>query len=68
MPSARVDMDKYRYQVIAWDGCGRWKTEDAKVRKTARAAKIKYRYFWTLFCYPLCSIKIWDRKRKEFIY
>ena len=61
-----------RYEVIAWDGCGEFITIEEKLREKAREWK---RYLvestYVSFqmahrpCWPV--VRIWDRKRKEFV-
>ena len=54
-----------RYEVIAWDGCGEWWPIDKDTRKEARTLKR-----WAspgIHDGVIAGIKIWDRKRREFI-
>jgi len=57
-------MKEYRYEVIAWDGCGHWGTSEALNRKEAR----KWKRFLLHWAPKVLSVKIYDRKLKKFIY
>lgn len=72
-------MDKYRYQVIAWDGCGIWHVSEriTKSRRIARHIKNNYkgqksyytvRYRIVSLFNDWQAVKIWDRKLRKFIY
>jgi len=71
-----------RYEVIAWDGCGRWSDRESRSRSDAREEKIGFNdivnYYATVvtnygreFTFEgpktWAVIKIWDRKNKKFI-
>ena len=71
-----------RYEVIAWDGCARWDTAIGKwyykLRDSRSEARLLKRYFksqqeWEYYKWGVnivdkwLVVKIWDRKRREFI-
>jgi len=62
-----------RYEVIAWDGFGRWATEDYRTRERARKFKqIACQSLYLINLFPgglrgVFTVRIWDRERKEFI-
>ena len=50
-----------RYEGIAWDGCADWYCLNPRVRKRARELKEWLKETeWV-------KVRIWDRKRKEFV-
>ena len=52
-----------RYEVIAWDGCSWWLAWDGPTREWARGVRER----WGVPKRLGLIIKIWDRKKREFI-
>lgn len=72
-----------RYEVIAWDGCGRWMRMQCDNREIAREKKGMMKRVWQYRVREVikanlpyhrhipkrwAKVKIWDRKNRRFVW